>query len=149
MSGMYVCGGIRYSDRLGAGWPGFDSRQCKIFLFTTASRPTLGPTQPPSLGVKWQGCEAEHSPPSSGEVKKGAAIPSLPHTSSWHSAQLIKYRDNFAFNACVWQCFMLVSCLVYSCILKMKSICSSKTLVNFRWIALHYIPHHTFYNLYV
>jgi hypothetical protein len=24
-----------------AGRPGFDSRQCKIFLFTTASRPTL------------------------------------------------------------------------------------------------------------
>jgi hypothetical protein len=25
---------------------GFDCRQCKIFLFSTASRPVLGPTQP-------------------------------------------------------------------------------------------------------
>jgi hypothetical protein len=40
--------------------------------------PALGPTQPPiqwvagaiSLGVKWPGCEADHSPPSSAEVKE-------------------------------------------------------------------------------
>jgi hypothetical protein len=36
-----------------AGGPGFDSRQCKIFLFSTASRPTLGPTQPPIQWVTW------------------------------------------------------------------------------------------------
>jgi hypothetical protein len=48
-----------------------------IFLFTTASRPALGPTQPPiqwvlgalPLEVKRSGCEADHSPPSSAEVK--------------------------------------------------------------------------------
>jgi hypothetical protein len=48
-----------------------------IFLFTTASRTTLGPTQPRmqwvtgtlSLEVKRPGCEADHSPPSSAEVK--------------------------------------------------------------------------------
>jgi hypothetical protein len=48
-----------------------------IFLFTTASRPALGPTQPPiqwvlgslSLRVKRPGREANHSPPSSAEVK--------------------------------------------------------------------------------
>jgi hypothetical protein len=64
------------------GWTiwvlGFDSRQgLGIFLFTTASRMALGPTQPPiqrvpgalSLGVKWPGLEADHSPPSSVEVK--------------------------------------------------------------------------------
>jgi hypothetical protein len=47
-----------------------------IFLFT-ASRPCMGPTQPPiqwvpgvlSLGVSRPGCEADHSPPSSAEVK--------------------------------------------------------------------------------
>jgi hypothetical protein len=58
---------------------GFDSRQgLGIFLFTTASQPTLGPTQPPiqwvpgtlSLGVKRPRSEADHSPPSSGEVKE-------------------------------------------------------------------------------
>jgi hypothetical protein len=48
-----------------------------IFLFTTASRPALEPTQPPiqwvagglSLGVKRPEREADHSPPSSAEVK--------------------------------------------------------------------------------
>jgi len=49
-----------------------------IFLFTTTSRMALGPTQPPpqwipgalSLGIKWPGHEANHSPPSSTEVKE-------------------------------------------------------------------------------
>jgi hypothetical protein len=50
-----------------------------IFLFATASRPALGPTQPPIRsvpgalppggGAKRLGREADHSPPSSGEVK--------------------------------------------------------------------------------
>jgi hypothetical protein len=49
-----------------------------IFLFTTMSRMTLGPTQSPiqwvsgalSLGVKQLGCEVHHSPPCSAEVKE-------------------------------------------------------------------------------
>jgi hypothetical protein len=49
-----------------------------IFLFTTASRTALEPTQPSiqwvpealSLGVMRLGREADHSPPSSAEVKK-------------------------------------------------------------------------------
>jgi hypothetical protein len=37
----------RYSDGLRAGWQGFDSRQGqKIFLYSTASRLALWPTQP-------------------------------------------------------------------------------------------------------
>jgi len=48
-----------------------------IFLFTTASRPALDPTQPViqrvpgvlSPAVKRSGREADHSPPSSAEVK--------------------------------------------------------------------------------
>jgi hypothetical protein len=56
----------------------FDSRRgLGIFLFTTMSRKALGPTQPPiqwlpgalSLGVKWPGREADHSPPCTAEVK--------------------------------------------------------------------------------
>jgi hypothetical protein len=39
-----------------------------------------------SLGVKWQGHEAEHSPPASAEVKNGGAILLLPQTFSWHDA---------------------------------------------------------------
>jgi hypothetical protein len=46
----------------------------RIFLYTTASRPAVGPTQPPIqwvpealfLGVKQQGLEADHSPPCAG-----------------------------------------------------------------------------------
>jgi hypothetical protein len=38
-----------------------------------------------SPGVKRQGREADHSPPSSADVKKGGPIPPLPHISSWHS----------------------------------------------------------------
>jgi hypothetical protein len=57
---------------------GFESRQGPgIFLFTTASRTALGPTQPPiqwvpavlSLRVKRPEHEADHSPPSSADVK--------------------------------------------------------------------------------
>jgi hypothetical protein len=64
---------------LSIGVLGFDSRRrLGIFLFTTASRTEMGPTQPPnqwvpgaiSLGVKWPGHEADHSPPSSAEVKE-------------------------------------------------------------------------------
>jgi hypothetical protein len=55
-----------------------DSGGVKNFLFSTSSGPALGPTQPPTIwepvaltpGKKRQGCEADHSPPSSAEVKK-------------------------------------------------------------------------------
>jgi hypothetical protein len=58
---------------------GFESLQgLGIFLFTTASRPALRPTQSPiqwvpgalSLGVKRPRREADHSPPSNAEVKE-------------------------------------------------------------------------------
>jgi hypothetical protein len=77
-----------------AGRPGFNSRQGQeIFLYSTASRPALGLTQPPvqwmpgalSPGVKLPGREADPSPPSNTEVKNGGAIPLLFHMSSWHS----------------------------------------------------------------
>jgi hypothetical protein len=73
----------------------FDSRRgLGIFLFTTASRTALEPTQPPiqwvpgalSLGVKRPGREADHSPPSSAEVKEYGDIPPLPNTPSWRGA---------------------------------------------------------------
>jgi hypothetical protein len=68
------------------GWAGYglDDRGFKsrwglgFLLFTTVSRQALGPTQHPiqllsgalSLGVKRQEYEADHSPPSSAEVKE-------------------------------------------------------------------------------
>jgi hypothetical protein len=65
----------------------------RIFLFSTMSRLAPGPTQPLIqwvLGtifprVKWPGREADHSRPSSDEVKNGIAIPPLPNMFSWHS----------------------------------------------------------------
>jgi hypothetical protein len=65
----------------------FESRQrLGIFLFTTASRPSLGLSQPPIqwvpgalfLEVKRPGREAYHSPPSSAEIKNCGAFPSFP-----------------------------------------------------------------------
>jgi hypothetical protein len=40
-----------------------------------------------SPGVKRQGSEADHSRPSSAEVKNGGAIPSLLHISSWQGGR--------------------------------------------------------------
>jgi hypothetical protein len=66
----------------------------KNFLFSTSSRTALGPAEPPiqrvpetlSPGVKWPGREADHSPPTSAEVKKMWVYTSTPPTPSWRSA---------------------------------------------------------------
>jgi hypothetical protein len=74
--------------RLRAGQPRFDSRQgLGIFIFATASGPGLGPTQPSiqwvpealSPEVKRPGCETDHSPPSSAEVKNAWSYTSTQH----------------------------------------------------------------------
>jgi hypothetical protein len=66
----------------------------------------LGPTHPPiqwlagalSLGVKLPGREADHSPPSSGEVKEWVKLHlHSSNTPSWHGARLKKHRDSFTF----------------------------------------------------
>jgi hypothetical protein len=57
------------------------------FLFATASRSALGPTQPPiqwvpgaiSLGVKRPGCKTNHSPKSNAEVTNVWSYTSIPH----------------------------------------------------------------------
>jgi hypothetical protein len=69
--------------------PGSISGRGKVFFFSMASRTDLDPTQPPiqrvlgafSLGVKRQGHEAEHSTPSSAEVKNSGAESPLLNTS--------------------------------------------------------------------
>jgi hypothetical protein len=91
---------------------GVDDRGCRvrflaglgIFLFTTASRTALGPTQPPIQSVPWvfsvrvkrPGREADHSPPSSAEVKNAWSYTSTPQYVfvAWC---LVKHRDNFTF----------------------------------------------------
>jgi hypothetical protein len=76
-----------------------------IFLFTTVSKPALEATQPPmqwvpgalSLRVKRPGREADHSPPSSVEVKECMELYFYSsNTRSWRGAQL-KYTENVAF----------------------------------------------------
>jgi hypothetical protein len=60
-----------------------------------ASYPTG--TRAPCLGVKRPGREADHSPPSSAEVKEWVGLHlHSPNTPSWRGAQL-KHRDNFTF----------------------------------------------------
>jgi hypothetical protein len=54
----------------------------RTVLFSTASKPALGPTS----GVKRPGRKADHSSPCSAEVKNDGAIRPLPHMSSWHNA---------------------------------------------------------------
>jgi hypothetical protein len=81
---------------------GFDFWQgLGIFLFNTASRTSLGPTKHSipwipgafSLGVKQLGHEADHSPPSSVEVKECMELYlHSPNTPSWRSTQLKKTR---------------------------------------------------------
>jgi hypothetical protein len=87
---------------------GFDFRLgLGIFLFITASRMALGPTQPPIqwvLGIKRPGREADHSPPSSAEVNECVELYlRFPNTSSWRGAQFKeKHRDNFTFILYCW-----------------------------------------------
>jgi hypothetical protein len=83
----------------------FDSWQgLGIFPFTTMSRLALGPTQPPvqcvpgvlSLEENRPGCEADHSPPSSVEVKNAWSYTSTPQYvfMLWC---LVMHRENFTF----------------------------------------------------
>jgi len=71
---------VTIGTRLRAGQSGFNSRQGQLrdfFLFAAASRPALDPNQPLtqwlsvffSRGQSGPGREADHSPPSSAEVK--------------------------------------------------------------------------------
>jgi hypothetical protein len=76
---------------------GFNSRQgLEIFLFTTASRTALEPTQFP---IQWVtgGREADHSPQSRTEVKNAWRLYlHSPNKPPWRGAQL-RHRDNFTF----------------------------------------------------
>jgi hypothetical protein len=70
------------------------SAEARDIFYSTASRPPLGPTQPPiqwvlealTPRVKRRGREADHSPAFSAAVKDGGPIPTLPHKSSWSNA---------------------------------------------------------------
>jgi hypothetical protein len=91
-----------------------------IFLFTTASRTALGPTQPPiqwvldalSLGVKRPWREAGHSPPSSAEVKNAWSYTSIPPYvfMAWC---LVKYRESFSFTCPLYIMYKQFYCIIF------------------------------------
>jgi hypothetical protein len=94
---------VNIVTELRTGRSGLDPRQWHgIFLFATASRPALGSTQLPiqwvswalSQGIKWPGREADHSSPSSAEVKN-AWIYTLTPPYTFMSLYLIKHRIQF------------------------------------------------------
>ena len=63
---------------------GFDSKHEEIFMFSAASRPALGPTQPLralSLGVKQSRAEYDLSFPSGAEVNNTRSYTSIHHMS--------------------------------------------------------------------
>jgi hypothetical protein len=70
-----------------------------LFLFATAFRPLLGPTQPPvervpaafSSRIKWQGREADHSPQCSVEINNAWSYTSTP-SYIFRAWCLVKYR---------------------------------------------------------
>jgi hypothetical protein len=74
-SAVSITTGYRPDNR---GGQSSNPGRVKNFLFSISPRPVLGPTQPPfhwilralSQGVKWPGCEADHSSPTSFKVKK-------------------------------------------------------------------------------
>jgi hypothetical protein len=85
---------------------GLDGRVVGVRVpVSTSSRPVLGLTQPHtqwvtgvlSPGLKGPGSEADHSRPTSDEVRNVWICTFTPHTSSWRSAYLVKHRDNFTF----------------------------------------------------
>jgi hypothetical protein len=81
------------------------TRGVGIYLFTTAPRPALGPTQPSiqwvpgalSLGVKWLGREADHSPPCSAEITNALSYTSTPKYAFMVWCSIKKQRANFTF----------------------------------------------------
>jgi hypothetical protein len=112
---MYI-GSRDSSVGVATGWTAGLRIPAGVKISSAAQRPNLL-WGPPSLlfngyrrlfprGINRPGREADHLPPSCAEVKNGGAIPPLPHISSWHSAWLIKYRDNFTlylylFTVCI------------------------------------------------
>jgi hypothetical protein len=83
-----------YSNRVWAGWSGFNSWQGQDSSLLHSIKTGSG-AQPVSYTMDTTGCfprskvaggEADHSPPSSAEVKNGGAMPPFPHMSSWCGA---------------------------------------------------------------
>jgi hypothetical protein len=76
----------------------------EFFLFTTASRPDLGPTHPPIQWIpgklaaveKLSGHDVDHSPTISTEIKNVGSYTSIPQC-IFMALYLVKHRENFMF----------------------------------------------------
>jgi hypothetical protein len=81
----------------GGDWGFFSSPPRPERLWGPPSRLSSGYQGILSVGVKRPGREADHSPPTSAEVKELVELYiHSPDTPSWRGAQL-KHRDNFTF----------------------------------------------------
>jgi hypothetical protein len=119
---------------------GFDSRWgLGIFLFTTASRTILRPTQPPIqwvlgtlfLGVKRPGRTADHSHPSSAEVKEWVELYlHSPNTSSWHGAQLKEAQGQSYF-------YLYANVKFFRGFLSLSRRMRGRCLKNRPWLSFH------------
>jgi hypothetical protein len=136
---------------------GFDCRPgLGIFLLPTAFREALEPTRPPiprvteviSLGVKRPGREADHSPPSSAEIKNAWSYTSTPQYvfMAWY---LVKQRDfNFyPYQSLTWGPFeKFVDSPYYS----ESQLCRSAVTVSFSkylpWQAMHFLQRSTHFS---
>jgi hypothetical protein len=112
------------SFRLRVRFPEVGGGGLGIFLFTTASRTAPGPAQFPiqsvpgalSLGVKRPGCEADHSPAPSAEVKNAWIYTSTPPI-RLHGVVLsskkrrVNFTDRTSNESWQWNC-LLVSLLI-------------------------------------
>jgi hypothetical protein len=105
------------SDWLRAGQPRGRSSspgRVKNFLFSTLSRLAIGSIQPPiqwvlgafSLGIKRTGLEADHSPPTSAEVKINMDV--YIHSPIRLNGTVVKHRDNVPFFFFTFMPFPLV-----------------------------------------
>jgi hypothetical protein len=94
----------------GRGWEFFSSTPWPDRLWNPPQPSIKWVPRALTLGVKWPGREADHSPPSSAEVKNAWSYTSTPNTLSWRSVQL-KHRDNFTL--CYVMLRSSVSELVY------------------------------------
>jgi hypothetical protein len=81
--------------------------------------------------VKWPGCEADHSPPSSAEVKNGGGITQLPSMSSWCGAYLIKHRGTalpFIIYSGSLYCLPTLWTFVAGCIISLPGVFMTEIL---------------------
>jgi hypothetical protein len=83
-SSVGIALGYRMDDR--GSRVRFPAGAGNFFLHHRVQPPIQGVPEALSLGVKRPGREADHSPPSSAEVKVSGDIPPLPTTPSWCDA---------------------------------------------------------------